>query len=185
MIQHDISMTTSSAVWVATAMLHQENKDRDAFQPKEIFKKIRDNNLVQTKDSTIMAHITVHCVANSKPWPNTHRKLFRVSSGWYRLYKNGDEYNPQREGGASAPLQDTIPSKYRNLLDWYNTKYNTGSKTKSTKPSLTFTTLEKDGVVKLSANILSKLKLAEGDYVAFVENSIGDITLKKATMQVE
>jgi len=72
------------------------------------------------------------------------------------------------------------------LIEWYNQKYNIGGKEKKVKTaSLLFTSLEKDGIVKLPHNILSKLKLEEGDYVAFVENSIGDITIKKAVMQVE
>jgi len=180
------TLTTPNAVWIATTLLQQTHKDKDAFQPREIFKKMRELKLVQTVDVTILAHISTHCVANTKAVPATHRKLFRVSPGWYRLYKDGDEYHPTREGGISAPPPNEIPTKYRNLIEWYNQKYNIGGKEKKVKTaSLLFTSLEKDGIVKLPHNILSKLKLEEGDYVAFVENSIGDITIKKAVMQVE
>ncbi len=180
------TLTTPNAVWIATTLLQQTHKDRDAFQPREIFKKMRELKLVQTADVTLLAHISTHCVANTKAVPATHRKLFRVSPGWYRLYKNGDECDPTREGGISAPPPNEIPAKYRNLIEWYNQKYNIGGKEKNSKtPNLLFTSLEKDGMLKLPQNILSKLHLEEGDYVAFVENPIGGITLRKLKMQVE
>ena len=126
-------MSTAIATWLATALLHTENKNMESFQAKEIFQKIRDEDLIQTKDNTLMAHITVHCVANTKPWPNIHRKLYRVSSGRYRLYKDGDDYHPSREGGQSAPSADEVPAKYRHLIEWYHSEYNTGPKPKKPK----------------------------------------------------
>lgn len=184
MIQLQVNMTTSIATWLATAMLHKENKDVDSFQIKEIFQKIRDENLIQTSDNTLMAHITVHCVANTKPWPNIHRKLYRVSSGRYRLYKDGDDYHPSREGGQSAPSQDEVPVEYKHLIEWYHSVYNKGTeKAKPKSSNLTFTTIE-DGKVKVPTTILERLDLKESDYLAFVENANGEIVLKKARLQV-
>jgi len=188
MIQLEIHMTTAIATWLATALLHTENKDRDSFQIKEIFQKIRDEDLIQTSDNTLMAHITVHCVANTKPWPNIHRKLLRVSPGRYRLYKDGDDYHPSREGGQSAPSADEVPVKYRDLIEWYNAKYNVGTEPKKSKSAgLTVTPVEEDGRAKIPANILERIDLdpKQDDYLAFVENASGEIILKKARLQVE
>ena len=185
MIQHDIQMTTAVATWLATALLHTENKDRESFQAKEIFQKIRDEDLIQTHDNTLMAHITVHCVANTKPQPNTHRKLFRVSPGRYRLYKDGDDYHSLREGGQSVPSPDVVPTKYRNLIEWYNSEYNTGpkpEKPKSTDPI--FTLVEEGDRVRIPTNILERLDLKQDDYLAFIENASGEIVLKKGKLQI-
>ena len=96
---NSLAMSTSIAVWIATAVLHNENKEKDAFPVRKIFQKVRDLKLSQTADVTVLAHISTHCVANTKAWPNTHRKLFRVSTGWYRLYKPGDDFHPSRKNG--------------------------------------------------------------------------------------
>ena len=187
MLQHDVKIqSTAIAVWIATALLHRENKEKEDFQIKDIFQKVRDEDLIQTADSTIMAHITVHCVANTKPWPNKHRKLYRTLPGWYRLYKDGDDYHASREGGWTIPSPSEMPSKYRDLIEWYNAEYNAGTEPKKSKSaSLIFTSVEEDGRAKIPANILERLDLKQDDYLAFVENVSGEIILKKARLQVE
>ena len=185
MKQLPTKISTAIAVWLATTMLHQKNKDRDSFQAKEIFQKIRNENLIQTRDNTLMAHITVHCVANTKPWPSTHRKLYRVSAGRYRLYKDTDDCHPSREGGQSAPSADEVPRNHRELVEWYYKEYNTGQRLEKPKTmDLVFTPVEEGNTVRVSTDILEKLDLKQGDYLAFVENASGEIVLKKARLQV-
>jgi len=188
MIQDDVKIqSTAIAVWVATALLHRENKEKEDFQIKDIFQKVKDEKLISTADSTIMSHITVHCVANTKPWPNKHRKLYRTLPGWYRLYKDGDDYHTSREGGWTIPSSSEVPAKYRHLIEWYNTEYNAGAKPKPKSTGLTVTQVEEDGKAKIPTNILEKLDLdpKQDDYLAFVENASGEIILKKARLQVE
>lgn len=179
-------MSTAIAIWIATALLHIQNKGRDSFHTNEIADMVRNEGLVDTSPNTIMSHITVHCVANTKPWPNTHRKLFRISPGWYRLYKDGDEYHPARRNGQSIPPIDVIPNEYRKVVEWYNLKYNIGVKPKKVESSgLQFTSVENNGFVKIPVYILDKLSLQENDLIAFVENATGNIILKKARIEVE
>lgn len=187
MIQlQEVYVTTAIATWLATAMLHRENKDRDSFQIKEIFQKIRHEDLIQTRDNTLMTHITVHCVANTKSWTNIHRKLYRVSTGRYRLYKDGDDYHPSREGGQSAPSADEVPANYRNLIELYHSEYNTGPKPEKPKSiDPIFTLVEEGNRVKVPSNILERLDLKPANYLAFVENASGEIVLKKARLQVD
>jgi len=117
-----------------------------------------------------------------------HRKLYRTLPGWYRLYKDGDDYHASREGGQTIPSASEIPSKYRDLIDWYNAEYNAGTEPKKSKSAgLTVTPVEEDGRAKIPANILERIDLdpKQDDYLAFVENASGEIILKKARLQVE
>ena len=181
-----LQMSTAIATWIATALLHMQNKGRDSFRTNEIVDMIRKEGLVNTSHNTLMAHITVHCVANTKPWPNVHRKLFRVSPGWYRLYKDGDEYHPARRNGQSVPPIEKIPLEYRKTVEWYNEKYNIDTKPKKVEShGLQFTSIENNGFVKIPIHILDKLSLQENDLIAFVENSDGEVVLKKARIEVE
>lgn len=180
--------TTSNAVWIATAILHQENKDKDAFQAKEIFQKVKDLDLQGASDETLKIHISSHCVASGKASPDTHRKLVRVQNGWYRLFRPGDSFHPTRERGRIAPLAEEIPSDYSSLLEWYNNKYcktvkdSSRLQEDSTIPS--FSRISQDGTIKIPKEVQDKMNLQEGDFLAFLENQ-GVFTIKKATMQVE
>ena len=186
-VKDDIDIqSTSAAVWVATALLHRENKEKKDFHIEEIFDKVRSEKLINNADSTIRVYISVHCVANGKPNPTKHKKLFRTFPGWYRLYRDGDDYNPLRERGKSAPSPSEVPAKYRGLIEWYNAEYNVGIKSKKLKSaSLTFTTVEEGNRVKVPSNILERLDLKQDDYITFIETASGEIVLKKARLQVE
>jgi hypothetical protein len=45
--------------------------------------------------------------------------LVETSAGRRRLFRNGDNYDPAREGAKTAPAREDIPSEYAGLLDWY------------------------------------------------------------------
>ena len=45
--------------------------------------------------------------------------LFETVPGRRRLFRNGDAYEPSREGSKTIPDTDDIPSEYRRLLGWY------------------------------------------------------------------
>jgi len=183
--------TTANAVWIATALLHNENKDSDAFKANEIFQKVKDLELLGAADETLKIHISSHCVASGKASPDTHRKLVRVRTGWYRLFRIGDSYHPTRENGRVTPLAEEIPTEYRRLLDWYNNEYCKVM----TVPSHTiheetliqppFSRIDKDGTIKIPNHVLDKMNLQEGDYIAFIDGLNGEIILRKARVQVE
>jgi len=183
------SLTTANAVWITTALLHRENKDKDAFQSNEIFHKLKDLGLNKTEDVTIKAHISTHCVANTKAWPNPHRKLLRVSTGWYRLFRPGDPFDPSRENGQTAPMAEEIPSEYSKLITWYHNEYckvkSKVPQAKTPAPNYPYTRIENDGIAKIPNSVLKKLHLQEGDFVVFVEGLKGELMLKKARLQLE
>jgi hypothetical protein len=45
--------------------------------------------------------------------------LLETSAGRRRLYRRGDSYHPQREGGKITPEPEDIPDVYSGLLSWY------------------------------------------------------------------
>ncbi len=178
--------TTPNAVWIATALLHKENPQRDAFQTKEIFNKVQELGLQGAADITLSIHISTHCVATSKANPDTHRKLTRLRNGWFRLYKKGDEYHPSREKGQEEPMPGNIPSEYQYLLEWYKNEYCDKIKTEKTIDSTDakFGRVEQNKV-QIPKEITDALDLQEGDFVAFMIQNNGEILLKKAKMKLE
>jgi len=117
----------AAIVWIATAMLHKENKHVIAFSPKEIRAKITEQKLCtsQTKTETISNYITHNCVANSRGYGSVqHRKLYRVQTNRLRLYRKGhDDYHSGRENGKEEPQVWELPDQYKDLLSWYYQEY--------------------------------------------------------------
>ena len=56
--------------------------------------------------------------------------LYETGDGTKRLFKEGDEYHPWRDGGRIIPKIDDIPpkKKYLSLLEWYEKGYKKKSK---------------------------------------------------------
>ena len=182
-------LSVANLIWIAIALLHIENKEKDVFQVKQIFQKAKDLGLSHAADETLMMHISLHCVANAKAQPNTHRKLFRMASGWYRLYRHGDSYDPSREKGRTAPLAEEIPQEYRYLIDWYNDEYSK-KQSPSTQESkdlshAIFAKIENNKTLTLPADICDFLQADDGDYLAFIMKAKGEVLLKKARMKLE
>ena len=185
---YDVS--TGNAVWIATALLHYENKDREAFQNKEIFQKVIDLNLLRSSETTLWVHISSQCVANRKAQPNTHRKLYRIRTGWYRLYRIGDPYDETRHNGRIEPLPEEIPLEFRQLIDWYHDEYckessRPTSDSHDTSNNTVFSKVENNKTITLPSDICELLQIDDGDYIAFVLKSPGEILLKKAKMKLE
>ena len=182
-------ITTANAVWIATALLHRENKDKEAFSTKQIFDKAKSLNLLKSVDATLMMHISLHCVANAKAQPDKHRKIFRVIKGWYRLYRPGDSFDESRANGRSAPLAEEIPEKFSGLIDWYDTEYckevRTSSVHRDVVSNAVFAKIEAGKSLVLPDDACNFLQVEEGDYVAFIMNTEGEIILKKAKMKLE
>jgi hypothetical protein len=49
--------------------------------------------------------------------------LIATPAGRRRLFRPGDAYDPAREGGKCIPDRGDIPSRYHELLDWYEREY--------------------------------------------------------------
>jgi hypothetical protein len=188
-IMSNKELTTANVVWIATALLHRENKDKDAFSTRQIFDKSKSLNLLRSADATLMMHISLHCVANAKAQPDKHRKIFRVVKGWYRLYRPGDTFDESRANGRSVPLAEEVPEKYGELIDWYNTEYckevKKASIPRDVITNAVFAKIEVGKSLTLPDDAFNFLQLEEGDYVAFIMNTEGEIILKKAKMKFE
>ena len=116
------------AVWIATATMQKEYGMDAVFSASDIIRKIKEQNLCNVSHGNIQTHVSSHCVANvPTTHKNDHRKIYRVGSGRYRLYKRAEYYHPTREGFKIAPLPFQIPPEYRDLRRWYDEEYCTQS----------------------------------------------------------
>jgi hypothetical protein len=110
-------------VWLATAMLHQRHPERRDFQIEEIVefaKSAQELRLTGPLRPGFYVHVVQHCVANRPPNPGRYRMLFETGPGRRRLFRHGDAYHPQREGGKISPkLQDLPENWFGGLLAWY------------------------------------------------------------------
>lgn len=110
-------------VWIAAALLHKENLNRTEFTVVEIVERARRENISGRMRSGVQVHAYLHCVANRPPNPGRYRILYATGKNTRRLFREGDDFHPERRGGKIVPDRENIPAKYRSLLDWYNEKY--------------------------------------------------------------
>lgn len=117
------TIKVADEVWVATLMLHQRQPERVDFSIEEIMefaKSAKELRLMGPLRPGFYVHVIQHCVANRPPNPGRYRMLFETAPGRRRLFRHGDPYHPQREGGKIAPKQEDLPENwFRGLLAWY------------------------------------------------------------------
>ena len=188
-------ISTANAVWIATALLHKENPKKEAFRTGEIFAKVNSLNLLNVSPDTIKMHISSHCVADGKRSPDTHRKLKRVGTGWYRLYVEGEKCHEDRKNGKTAPIKESIPEKYRELVDWYNNHYSivharekiigTVQQNYENENSIQYSQIREGNKISVPNHVLHHLNVDVEDHLAFVIQDDGSIILKKAKVKVE
>jgi hypothetical protein len=179
--------STATAVWIATTVLHRENPTRDSFQASEIAEKASSLALIRASPATLSMHISLHCVGNSKAAPNTIRFLYRVKNGWYRLFRNGDDFHESRKYGRTFPKRESLPAEYDELLNWYENSYSEGMSLESPTSEtsrLNLAILDEKNSTIIPPQIRNLLKITKGDLVAF-ENSNGQIILKKCKAIME
>lgn len=180
----DSKTTTANAVWIATALLHMENKNRKDFQAKEIFQKVKDLDITSSSDATLRTHISHHCVANLPPYPNKDRKLYR-ENGRYRLFKAGDIAHPERQRGQTTPTIDEIPHQFRNTLQWYLTEYfnkiTIDTDNIDSKFEIFYSEVLENDVAKIPPGIMKILKPKLGEPLLFFYTKDGKIEIKKAS----
>ena len=114
-----VRLKVADEVWIVTALLHREHPARPDFSVEEIVERARREGLSRPLRPGFYVHVVQHCVANRPPNPGRYRILFETSAGRRRLFRKGDSYHPQREGGKTAPSRDHLPNAYSGLLAWY------------------------------------------------------------------
>jgi len=106
-------------VWIATALLHRRHPELADFTIKEIEQRARREAIAGEPRKGLYPHILLHCVANRRPNPGRYRMLFATGRTTRRLFREGDPYDPGREGAKIVPAREDVPRKYHELLDWY------------------------------------------------------------------
>ena len=114
-------------VWLATACLHRKYPDRADFSINEIMDEAEKAGVTGAPlRPGVKVHIYQHCVANKAPNPGRYRMLFETAPGRRRLYRPGDPCHPRRASGKDVPVRDAVPSRLRELIDWYHDEYADG-----------------------------------------------------------
>jgi hypothetical protein len=106
-------------VWIAVALLHQDRPEQTDFSIEEIMQRAAKESEDEPLRPGVYVHVVQHCVANRPPSPGRYRMLLETSPGRRRLFRDGDVYDPAREGSKTLPNREDLPSMYWKLLDWY------------------------------------------------------------------
>src|ERR1039458_5747036 len=117
-----VDVSCADEVFLATALLHQEQEGRNDFTIQEIVNRAARENITGEMRSGINVHASQHCVANRTPNPAKHRMLFATGKHTRRLLLPGDEVHPGRTGKI-FPGAEEIPENYLPLLKWARDRY--------------------------------------------------------------
>jgi hypothetical protein len=49
--------------------------------------------------------------------------LYETGKNTRRLFREGDDFHPERRSGKITPQREDMPSQYQRLLDWYAEKF--------------------------------------------------------------
>jgi hypothetical protein len=120
-----IDVSCAVEVFLATALLHQEQPGQSDFTIQEIVNRAGRENVTGEMRSGVNVHASQHCVANRAPNPAKHRMLFATGKHRRRLLLPGDEIHPGRTGKI-FPESDDIPVNYLPLLEWAKERYEHG-----------------------------------------------------------
>ena len=113
----------ANEVWIATALLHREHPECTGFTVREIRDRAEQEGIEKPLRPGVYQHAYHHCVANRPRETGKYRMLFATGSLTRRLFKNGDPYDRDREGGKTAPSKSEVPERYHVLIDWYHSQY--------------------------------------------------------------
>lgn len=116
-------MTVADTIWLATALLHREHPEREDFSTGDILRRAIDKDLGGIYRPGLPVHVSTHCVAVKPPNPARYRTLHETARGRRRLFRSGDPYHPNREGGKIRPEKSALPSGHAHLVDWYDRVY--------------------------------------------------------------
>lgn len=138
------AVKVADEVWIATALLHRENPKRVDFSVLDIVARARRENLSGELRPGVQVHAYLHCVANVPPNPGRYRMLYATGKNTRRLFREGDDFHPERSGGKVIPRKEDIPSPYQVLLSWYAEKFGKRRGLKNGDPILELRGLGKD-----------------------------------------
>ena len=118
------AVRVADEVWLAVARLHQLHSESPDFSIEEIMEFARaakELRFLGPIRPGFYVHVIQHCVANRPPSPARYRMLFETTLGRRRLFRPGDPWHPEREGGKSKPKAEELPENwFRGVLDWYH-----------------------------------------------------------------
>ncbi|MGA3161609.1 MAG: hypothetical protein ABSC77_10355 [Terracidiphilus sp.] len=117
-----IDVTCAVEVFLATALLHQEQPERPDFTIQEIVNRAAKENITGEMRLGVNVHASQHCVANKAPNPARHRMLFATGRSTRRLLMPGDDVHPERTGKI-FPEVGEVPEAYLPLLEWAKERY--------------------------------------------------------------
>lgn len=123
----NVIMKVANEVWVATALLHVENPEREDFQESEIIARAKKEKLSPRLRAGFRTHVASHCVASKTPHATPFLMLTETGRGRRRLFREGDPIHEDREGGKTNPSAGELPRDYLHLVDWYRTRYSKSS----------------------------------------------------------
>lgn len=127
-----VDVSCAVEVFLAAALLHQEQPGRPDFTIQEIVNRAAKENIAGEMRSGVNVHASQHCVANKAPNPSKHRMLFATGKHTRRLVLPGDEVHPGRTGKV-FPERNEIPERYFSLLEWAKSRYGSGGETANSR----------------------------------------------------
>jgi hypothetical protein len=114
-----LQLKVADEAWIIAALLHREQPGKVDFSVEEIMQRAQKERLTERLRPGVYVHIIQHCVANRRPNPGRYRMLFETAPGRRRLFRLGDPYHPERQGGKVTPDRDDLHGQFGELLDWY------------------------------------------------------------------
>jgi hypothetical protein len=109
-------------VFIATALLHRENPDREDFTISEIVSRADKENLSGQLRPGVRVHASLHCVANKPPNPGRYKVLYATGERTRRLLQSDDDVHPERTG-KTWPDESDVPAQYGELIAWAKQRY--------------------------------------------------------------
>src|SRR4051794_21323654 len=102
------NIKVADEVWIALALLHRENLKQEHFSVSEIVARARRENLSGELRPGVQVHAYLHCVANLPPNPGRYRMLYVTGKNTRRLFREGDDFNPERRSGKVIPRKEDL-----------------------------------------------------------------------------
>ena len=121
-----MTIKVADEVFLATALLHRENPDREDFTISEIVDRAGKENLAGELRPGVRVHASLHCIANRPPNPARYRMLYATGEVMRRLLLSQDDVHPGRTGKIWPDPED-IPKQYRELIDWAKQRFGTAT----------------------------------------------------------
>lgn len=115
-------LKVANEVFVATALLHKENPEREDFTIGEIVARAAKEGLAGELRPGVRVHASLHCVANRPPNPGRYRMLYATGERTRRLPRSSDDVHPERTGKI-WPESESVPPEYRELIEWAKQQY--------------------------------------------------------------